>query len=157
MIPAADMILSTSMLITRNIYGKTVGKDTSVEHQRTFVRCTVFGLTAVALILAIYLPNMLVNLLLTGYSGVTQFFPMIVGGLFWRKITLPGAFSGLLVGEILVFTMIIGKMDPWAVAGLNLNAGFVALVANLIVCAVVSLMTYNEEKAAKRQIALAKA
>ena len=94
MIPAADMILSTSMLITRNIYGKTVGKDTSVEHQRSFVRVMVFVLTGVALCLAIFFPNMLVNLLLTGYSGVTQFFPMIVLGLFWKKATRAGAFSG---------------------------------------------------------------
>lgn len=37
-------------------------------------RFVVLGLTAIALSLAIFLPNMLVNLLLTGYSGVTQFF-----------------------------------------------------------------------------------
>lgn len=157
MIPAADMILSTSMLITRNIYGRTIGKDTSVEHQRTFVRVMVFVLTGVALCLAIFFPSMLVNLLLTGYSGVTQFFPMIVFGLFWKRATLAGAFSGLVVGEFLVFYMILNKMDPWAVAGLNLNAGFVALVVNLCIFLVVSMMTYKPENDAKRAEILAKA
>ncbi|WP_333593476.1 sodium:solute symporter family protein, partial [Anaerospora hongkongensis] len=76
MIPAADLLLSTSMLVTRNIYGRTVGQNTTPEQAGRIARLVVLALTAGALALAIFLPNMLVNLLLTGYSGVTQFFPM---------------------------------------------------------------------------------
>ncbi len=141
MIPAADLLLSTSMLFTKGIYGKTVGKDATPEKTAKVAKGAVLGLTAIALCLAIFLPNMLVNLLLTGYSGVTQFFPMIVLGLFWHKGTKIAAFSGLLVGEALVFGLILGKMDPTPILGMNLNAGFVALVANLVVYVVVSLLT----------------
>jgi len=141
MIPAADLLLSTSMLFTRNIYSKTIGKNTHPDKLITVARITLLLLTTIALCLAIFLPNMLVNLLLTGYSGVTQFFPMIVFGLYWKKATRLGAYAGLLVGEVLVFSLILGKMDPFAFAGMNLNAGFVALVANLIVFVVVSLAT----------------
>jgi SSS family solute:Na+ symporter len=98
-------------------------------------------LTGTALALAIYLPNMLVNLLLTGYSGVTQFFPMIVLGLFWKSSTKIASFAGLLVGEFLVFYLMLNKLDPLTVGGLHLNAGFVALVANMAVFVIISLVT----------------
>jgi len=144
MIPAADLLLSTSMLFTRNIYSKTFGKNTPPDKLIHVVRLVLLGLTSVALCLAIYLPNMLVNLLLTGYSGVTQFFPLIVLGLYWKKATRLGAFSGLLVGEILVFALILGKLDPLPFAGMNLNAGFVALICNFVVFVIVSLVTSKE-------------
>lgn len=143
MIPAADLLLSTSMLFSRNVYGRTLGQTTNAESIGRMARVAVLVLTAVALTLAIFVPNMLVNLLLTGYSGVTQFFPMLALGLCWKKATKLGAYSGLLVGEILVFSLILGKMDPLPFAGLNLNAGFVALIANTTVFVVVSLLTYN--------------
>lgn len=143
MIPAADLILSTSMLFTRNIYGRTVGQEARPERLAVIAKFVVLVLTGIALIFAIFLPNMLVNLLLTGYSGVTQFFPMIVLGLFWKKATKIAAFTGLIIGEILVFTLILGKLDPFSFAGMNLNAGFVALAVNMAAFVVVSMFTYK--------------
>jgi SSS family solute:Na+ symporter len=150
MIPAADLLLSTSMLFSRNIYGRTIGQDAAPETVGRIARIVVLALTGIALALAIFLPNMLVNLLLTGYSGVTQFFPMIVAGLFWKKATRLGAYSGLIIGEILVFALILGKLDPLPIGGLNLNAGFVALAANLAVFIAVSLATYSSEAGASK-------
>jgi len=146
MIPAADLLLSTSMLVTRGIYCKTIGRNATSEQIGRLARIVVLVFTGIALCLAIFLPNMLVNLLLTGYSGVTQFFPMVVLGLFWNKATKQGAYAGLIIGEILVFTLILGKMDPFAIWGMNLNAGFVALVVNLLVYVVVSLVAYSPAK-----------
>jgi SSS family solute:Na+ symporter len=145
MIPAADLILSTSMLFTRNIYGRTVGHDVAPQTQAKIARLLVLVLTGIALALAIFAPNMLVNLLLTGYSGVTQFFPMIVLGLFWKRATKIAAYSGLIVGEFLVFYLILNKMDPFGIFGMNLNAGFVALVVNFVVFVAISLVTSTPE------------
>jgi SSS family solute:Na+ symporter len=153
MIPAADLLLSTSMLCTRGIYCKTVGKNATNEQVAVLARAAVLVLTVIALCLAIFLPNMLVNLLLTGYSGVTQFFPMIVFGLFWKKATKAGAYTGLIIGEVLVFTLILGKMDPFPIAGMNLNAGFVALAVNLVCYVVVSLFTYSPAKVGSEKLA----
>jgi len=154
MIPAADLILSTSMLFTRNIFGRTVGKDTTPEFQAKFVRVVVLVLTAIALALAIYAPAMLVNLLLTGYSGVTQFFPMIVLGLFWKKATKVAAYSALIIGEALVFYLPLSGQDPLAIFGLNLNAGFVALVVNMAVFVTLSLLTSTAESEARKTKAI---
>lgn len=141
MIPAADLLLTTSMLFTRNIVCRSLGRDISPQFQAKFAKVLVLVLTSVALMLAIFLPHMLVNLLLTGYSGVTQFFPMIVFGLFWKSSTKIASFAGLIVGEFLVFYLMLNKLDPLAVGGLHFNAGFVALVANTAVFLVVSLAT----------------
>src|ERR1035437_8834916 len=141
MIPAADLILSTSMIFSRNIYCRTLGKDTTPQFQNKLARVVVLVLSGVAMALALFLPNMLVNLLLTGYSGVTQFFPMIVLGLFWKSSTKIASFAGLLVGEFLVFYMILNKLDPLPIWGLHLNAGFAALVVNMVVFVAVSLAT----------------
>lgn len=141
MIPAADLILSTSMLFTRNVYVRTFDQNATPEFQAKMARVLVLVITGTALTLAIKAPNMLVNLLLTGYSGVTQFFPMIVLGLFWKRATKIAAFCGVITGEFLVFYLILNKMDPLGIFGLNLNAGFVALVVNFVVFVVVSLAT----------------
>lgn len=156
MIPAADLLLSTSMLFSRNIYGRTIGRNSAPERVGRIARLVVLVLTALALALAIFLPNMLVNLLLTGYSGVTQFFPMVAVGLFWRKATRLGAYAGLIVGEFLVFALILGKLDPLPFAGLNLNAGFVALAANLAVFVTVSLFTYSTNAGANSNVVINK-
>ena len=45
------------------------------------------------------------------------------------------------MGEFLVFYMILNKLDPLPIWGLHLNAGFAALVVNMVVFVVVSLAT----------------
>jgi len=143
MIPAADLLLTMSMLFSRNVVGKSMNIHDDHTLMAKMAKLVVLGATGVALALAIFAPSMLVELLLTGYSGVTQFFPMIVLGLFWGKSTRTAAWVSLVVGEAIVFTLILGKMDPFAIAGMNLNAGFVALVVNLIVFVLVSLATFK--------------
>jgi SSS family solute:Na+ symporter len=154
MIPAADLILSTSMLFTRNIVGRIADREIAPAAQAKIARVVVLVLTLIALLLAIYAPAMLVNLLLTGYSGVTQFFPMVVLGLFWSKATKAAAFTGLAVGEFLVFYLPLTKHDPLAIMGLNLNAGFAALLVNMSVFVAVSLLTSTEESAARKAKAI---
>ncbi len=154
MIPAADLILSTSMIFTRNIISRASGKDVPPASQAKMARFVVLGLTATALVLAIYAPNMLVNLLLTGYSGVTQFFPMIVLGLFWKKATKIASFCGLITGEVLVFFLILNKLDPVSIFSLHLNAGFVALIVNMAVFVTVSLLTNTEASIERKMKAI---
>lgn len=143
MIPAADLLLSTSLLISRNIYGKGLRHNTelSQDHLKQVARYLVLALTAVALYLSIFHGSLLVNLLLTGYSGVTQFFPFIGLGIFWKKASRLGAICGLVVGEGLVFYLMLSGLDPFPFMGEHLNAGFVALFFNTIVFVVVSLCT----------------
>ena len=100
-------------------------------------RMMVLFITTLALVFALFFPNELVNLLIFGYDGVCQFFPGVVLGLFWKRVSKVGVFAGLFVGIGIVVGLIITKNDPF----LGLNAGFVGLAANVVVTYVVSLKT----------------
>ena len=144
MIPAAELTLATSMLVTRNVYGRTIGTNTSEATMNRLARIMVVVLTITALYLAIFHRSALVNLLLNGYTGVTQFFPMVVLGLFWKKSTKAAAFASLIVGEgLVVYWLMYLKISVVAVPALggHMNVGFLALMINLAVFIVVSLLT----------------
>lgn len=143
MVPAGDLLLASSVMVSHNIYRQTIGKEANDAFINRLSKIMVLVLTFISLILAIYMPNMLVNLLLTGYSGVTQFFPMVVLSLFWKKVTKPGAFAGLLIGEFLVFYLMLNKLDPF----FGLNAGFVALIVNTLTVVIVSVFTSEHNSA----------
>ena len=92
--------------------------------------------------------NSIVALLLMGYSLVTQLFPSLVCSLLPRNpLTTAGAIAGLVAGELTVAWITMGQVKmatllPAAPGWVqDLNVGFVALLVNLLVAAVVSSMT----------------
>jgi SSS family solute:Na+ symporter len=87
--------------------------------------------------LALHSSTTLVALLLLGYAGVTQFFPGVILGLFWGRVTSAGVIAGLLVGLALASFLMFSHRDPF----FGLNAGFVALVLNFVVTIGVSFST----------------
>ena len=78
----------------------------------------------------------LVSLLLLGYAGVTQFFPGVVLGLFWPPVTANGVSAGLVTGIALEAALLITKHDPLY----GVNAGFLALLANIMIVVLTSLL-----------------
>lgn len=100
----------------------------------------VVTLTGVALGCAIYSSISLVGLLLLGYDGVTQFFPGVVLGLYWKRVTRRAVWSGMLAGVIVVVLLVLSHHDPL----FGLNAGFVALALNFVIVGIVSLLTPAE-------------
>ena len=102
-------------------------------------RMMVVVLSAVALYLAIYGSSTLVSLLLLGYAGITQFFPGVVLGLFWNRVTMPGVFAGLAVGVISMAALFVTHHDPF----LGLSAGFLGLCANFALAIAVSRSTHK--------------
>jgi SSS family solute:Na+ symporter len=77
-----------------------------------------------------------VQLLLIGYDGVSQFFPAVVFGLFWKRIRALAIWVGLAIGIGLVALLVMSGHDPlW-----GLNAGFLALAANFALTWLVSMI-----------------
>ncbi len=74
------------------------------------------------------------SLLLTGYAGVTQFFPGVVLGLYWKRVTMPGVFAGMIAGVAIVVFLMLSHRDPL----FGWSAGFVALCLNFLITALVS-------------------
>jgi SSS family solute:Na+ symporter len=129
MVPAAVLLLSASTLMAKNVYRPLFAPAASQTHLMRASRAMMLGIAFAALVLALWSPEELVNLLIFGYDGVSQFFPGIVLGLFVARVTAGPIAAGILSGEAVVVSLIWGKHDPF----LGLNAGFVGLVVNVIV------------------------
>jgi len=92
---------------------------------------------AVSLCLAIYTSTTLVSLLLVGYAGVTQFFPGVILGLYWRRVTAQAVLTGLIAGVATSVFLMLSHRDPF----FGWSAGFVALCLNFIITILLSLGT----------------
>ena len=137
MVPAAIQILTAATLFAKNLYRPVFAPGMSDRQVGRLARAMVLVITAIALYFAIYSSTTLVALLLLGYAGVTQFFPGVVLGLFSRRVTTAGVFSGMAMGVATVALLMLSKHDPF----FGLNAGFVALGLNFLIVGVVSLLT----------------
>jgi len=136
MVPSAILVLFASILIAKNVYQAGFNPRASEERVMRLSRFMVLVITSLALVFAILLPHELVYLLIFGYDGVCQFFPGVVLGLFWKRVSKTGVFAGIIVGIAIVVLLILGGKDPF----LGLNAGFVGLVVNSVVTVAISLL-----------------
>jgi len=135
MVPAAIILLTASTLFAKNVF-RPIFRPRMPESQVVYLaKTTVLILAFAGFYLALHSSTTLVALLLIGYSGVSQFFPGVVLGLFWPRVTTAGVLAGLIGGLTTVSTLMLSHRDP--VYGLN--AGFIALTLNFAVTVSVSL------------------
>jgi solute:Na+ symporter, SSS family len=140
MVPAAILILAAATLFAKNFYREMISPGLTDDQVAKLARALVIVITSIALYFAIYSSTTLVNLLLIGYAGVTQFLPGVTFGLYWGRVTMAGVFTGLVTGIAVVAYLGLSKQDPF----MGINAGFVALCVNFVVTLLVSLMTPAE-------------
>ena len=137
MVPAAIFILTAATLFAKNLYRPIFAPAMTDDQVAKLARVTVVVLSLISLYLAIYSSTTLVSLLLLGYAGVTQFFPGVVLGLYWKRVTMPGVFAGMIAGVATVTFLILTHRDPF----FGWSAGFVALCLNFLIAAGLSLLT----------------
>src|ERR1700722_177983 len=89
MVPAAIFILTAATLFAKNLYRPLFAPAMTDDEVARLARAMVVVLGLVSLCLAIFSSTTLVSLLLMGYAGVAQFFPGVVLGLFWKRVTTP--------------------------------------------------------------------
>jgi solute:Na+ symporter, SSS family len=136
MVPSAIFILTAATLFAKNLFRPLFAPGMSDDQVARLARAMVVVLGVVSLALAVFGSATLVSLLLMGYAGVTQFFPGVVLGLFWRRVTTSGVFAGIVVGVGSAVLLMLTRHDPV----FGLNAGFVALCLNLLVAVTASLV-----------------
>ena len=137
MVPAAIFTLTAATLFAKNLYRPLFAPAMTDDQIARLARGMVVALSLICLYFAVYSSTTLVSLLLLGYSGITQFFPGVVLGLYWKRATMPAVFAGMIVGVVTVAILALTKRDPF----FGFNAGFVALCLNFIVTVVLSLST----------------
>jgi SSS family solute:Na+ symporter len=137
MVPAAIFILTAATLFAKNLYRPIFAPAMSDGQVAKLARVMVVVLGVISLLLAIYRSATLVGLLLTGYAGVTQFFPGVVLGLYWKRVTTPAVFAGMIAGVATVILLLLSHRDPW----FGWSAGFLALCLNFLVTVLGSQLT----------------
>jgi len=136
MVPASVIVLAAATLIGRDIFQGMIRPDASAVSVMRVSRAFIIIVMGVALYIAISVPSVIVNLLLASYDGVTQFFPAIILSMVWRRTSAWASGAGILVGAALALYFVSSGHDPL----FGLNAGIVALGANVLVTVVGSLL-----------------
>jgi solute:Na+ symporter, SSS family len=162
LVPAAIMSIAAANLFTRNIYKEFLKKDATPHQEAQVAKVTslVVKVGAVAAILFID-PQFSIDLQLIGGVIILQTLPAVALGLFTRWFhrggLIAGWFAGMLAGILMLYN--IPRLGPdgevvrehfggssFALAKLGFDAessvyaGFLALLANLVVAAVVTLV-----------------
>jgi len=137
MVPAAIFVLTAATLFAKNLWRPMFAPAMTDDAVARLARGMVVVLSVIGLYLAIYSSTTLVALLLLGYAGITQFFPGVVLGLFWKRVTMPGVFAGLIAGVATVAFLMLSNRDPF----FGWSAGFVALGLNFAITTILSLLT----------------
>jgi SSS family solute:Na+ symporter len=137
MVPASILILTAATLFAKNLYRPMFAPAMTDDQVAKLARAMVVVLSLISLYLATHSSSSLVSLILLGYAGVTQFFPGVVLGLYWKRVTMPGVFAGLIAGIASVAFLVLSNRDPF----FGWNAGFVGLCLNFVITAILSLLT----------------
>jgi SSS family solute:Na+ symporter len=134
MVPAAIFILTAATLFAKNLYRPLLAPAMSDDQVAALARVMVVVLGAISLWLAIFSSTTLVSLLLTGYAGVTQFFPGVILGLYWKRVRTAAVFAGMIVGVVTAVCLMVSHHDPL----FGLSAGFLALCVNFAIAVIFS-------------------
>jgi solute:Na+ symporter, SSS family len=137
MVPAAIFILTAATLFAKNLYRPMFAPAMSDQQVGKVARIAVLALSVISLYFAIYSSTTLVSLLLLGYAGVTQFFPGVVLGLYWKRATTPAVFTGMAAGVAAVAFLMLTHRDPF----FGISAGFLALCLNFSIAVSLSFAT----------------
>jgi SSS family solute:Na+ symporter len=137
MVPASILLLTAATLFAKNLYRPVFAPAMTDDQVATLARAMIVVLSLLSLYFAIYNSTTLVSLLLLGYAGVTQFFPGVVLGLYWKRVSMPGVFAGMIAGVASVAFLVLSNQDPF----FGWSAGFVALCLNFLITVTLSLLT----------------
>ncbi|MGA9883992.1 MAG: sodium:solute symporter family protein [Candidatus Acidiferrales bacterium] len=137
MVAAAIQLLCGAALYAKNLIRPLLAPDMTEQQVATLAKFIVLALTAGAVLLAIYSNVSLVSLFILGTNGVAQLFPGVFLGIFSRRPSTVGVFTGLVIGIAIMAALTVTNHDPFH----GLNAGFLALCVNFAATLAVSSLT----------------
>ncbi len=142
MVPASIFILSAATLFAKNLIRPLLAPAMTEAQVVRLARAMVIVLGLTSLCLAIFNSSTLVSLLLTGYAGVAQFFPGVVLGIYWRRVSTNGVFGGMLAGVATAAFLMLSHRDPV----FGVSAGFLGLCLNFAVTIGLSLLSASPSR-----------
>ena len=144
---SAIVPMAMFMLVIGTMWGRSVLglHRRTAARQRELSQAVALFAGAAALVMTYTWPNALVRLSLVSYEGMAQLMPAVLIALVWRKVSAAAVVSGLVVGVGLVGWLVFSGHDPFH----GINAGLLALGANIAALVAVSLIRPAETPAAR--------
>ena len=146
LVPAAVMSIGSANLFTRNFWKAYVDPQVSPAGEAKVAKITSLLVKLGALLFIVFLPTQFaIDLQLLGGLWILQTFPAVVFGLFTGWFRAGGLLAGWLVGIVggswIVFADGLKPVHPLLIGGTHFDVyvGLLALIANVIVAAVVSI------------------
>jgi SSS family solute:Na+ symporter len=146
MVPAGVQMLAASTLIAKNVVPPLAGRPLPEATVARIARAGVAAVALGALFLSMHSSATLVSLLILAYSGVGQFAPGIVLGMFCDRVSPRGVLAGILGGLAVTGALVWSHRDPFH----GINTGFIGLGVNL---AIVGAFTSLERRDAMPSLA----
>jgi solute:Na+ symporter, SSS family len=135
LVPASALLLAAASVITKNVAGDAFGVATSDKSRTLLTRVLVVVVALLALGVWLTAQRTVVELLLLYYNGITQFAPGVIATFLWRRATAWGVGAGIATGLTVAVPLAAANFTPWGI-----NAGFIALAANVAALVGVSLL-----------------
>ena len=131
-------------LFSKNILG-VIKPDLEEKKMTSMTRVVTALFLIFAAVVALYFPALMANVTTLAYGGLSQTFIAVLLGFFWKKANKYGVGAGILagLGSYALIKMLLGS--PFGI-----NPGFYAMLINLIITVVVSLMTRTDDITARR-------
>lgn len=138
-VPSAGLLLTMGTIFSQNIYKGLFDRNASEKTVLLVSRISVVMATIIALWLTVKSNSTIVNILLVAYSAVSQIGPAFILSLLWKRITAYGVLVGSIVGLIGITVPAVIHFEK-SIA-FTMNSGFIALIGNIVVTVLISLIT----------------
>jgi len=131
----SSQLLVTSSSLTEDFYKTFLHRDASDKQQVLVGRIAVFLVALVAIYLAYDRDSSILSLVSNAWAGFgAAFGPVVIGSLYWKKMTRNGALAGMISGAATVLFWIYA---PITINGQSLSSVMYEIVPGFILCSLV--------------------
>ncbi|MDX2370313.1 MAG: sodium/proline symporter PutP [Colwellia sp.] len=131
----SSQLLVTSSSLTEDLYKTFLHKDANDKQQVLVGRISVAIVALVAIYLAYDRDSSILSLVSNAWAGFgAAFGPVIIGSLYWKKMTRNGALAGMITGAA---TVLLWIYAPISINGQSLSSLMYEIVPGFIFCSFV--------------------
>lgn len=128
------VLVITSGAVTRDIYQKLINKKASDESVMKLSKVATLTIGLVVIGFGIFKPGTIFEINLFAFAGMGIFVVPVLFGMYWKKATLAGAFSSVIVGTITLISLTsISSLKQF-------SFGFHPLLPSAVVAAIVMVI-----------------
>jgi len=137
----SSQLLVTSSSLTEDFYKTFLHQDASDKQQVLVGRISVFIVALLAIYLAYDRNSSILSLVGNAWAGFgAAFGPVIIGCLYWKRMTRNGALAGMITGAATVLFWIYA---PITIDGQSLSSIMYEIVPGFILCSLVIYVVSN--------------